>query len=673
MMNRLMVTTTSAPHHKSLITIVGGYNSCTAQSHHHHHHYHTNSAIKLSTTTTNTGASISPQRQAKIDAFFRAFEESDVETIGRMLSEDSSLALEKISAKAKVPSKENKGQVQSQSEVNSHINAMMFACQYGFFEVLKELLKHRGEQLIQQDRANKTEQGGYCALHSAIIGAGNYLEFLNTPNPPNMESSTHEQELAYKRNQLQLYLPNNLSWLKCVQLLCEHGVDVTATFGDTDFTPLMYASRHGLIQIVKLLLDHGANPNHMGNERQTALNFAAAYGKSDVAQLLIAAGADPYHQDKDGNNFIKLAADERQPYALNKMAHVLSTMSSLTEEQVTRCRNVWFPQSNVLSSETDLFGNTQLMAAAACGNFEAVSRLIDQGMSPNNINILGWTPLTWSLIQGTNPDVFNQKRIVAKLISAGADPNIPTNDGVVPVANTNNSDIIRMLIQEGKANLSYKSSIDGSTPLVLLLSHTKIGTDSVKIMIDAGADVNVELKDGTRPLFYACIRGHLEPFSLLINAGADPHIVHPQTGVNLMLLAASRGYFDLVRVLVQHRVDFNYRSPNGIHTIFHAIHFGHEPTVSLMLNLGVDPNLKMMELQITPLQVAIIAGHTNIVKTLLAEGADINATDAKGISCMQYAQQKAADNTPNAKEILQLLQEHAAKEQQEEKPKTESS
>jgi len=629
------------------------------------------SVASYHTTSIKKYTAVSSQRQAKIDAFYKACEEADVDTIRAMLKEDVTLSQEKMIAKAKVPSREHSGQVENQPEVTSHINAMMFVSQFGFFEVLQELLKANGKNLIEQDRANKLEQGGFSALHSAIVGAGNYVEFLNSPNPANLAETTSEQELSYKRNQLQLYLPNNMSWLKCVQLLCEHGADVTSTFGDTDFTPLMYASRHGLIQIVKTLLDNGADPNHKGNEDQTALNFAAAYGKSDVSQLLIAAGADPFYNDKNGDNFIRLAIDEKQPYSLNKLAQVLSTLGSFSEEQRARCKNVWFPQSDEASSETDVFGNTQLMAAASTGNLEAVNRLIDQGMSTNNINILGWTPLMWSLIQGTNPDVLNQKRIVSKLISSGANPNIPTNDGFVPVANTNNPEIIKMLIEEGHADMAFTSSIDGSTPLVMLLSHPKVGTEAVKTMLDAGANVNAELKDGTRPIFYACIRGHQEPFSLLIGAGADPHVAHPQLGINLMLLAASRGYLDLVRILVQNNADINYRSPTGIHTIFYAIHLGHGPTVNLLLNLGVDPNIKMMDLQITPLQVAIIAGHPNIVKTLLSEGADVMATDAKGISCLRYAEQKAEDKGTNAQEILAMLQEKVAENQN--KPTEESS
>jgi ankyrin repeat protein len=623
------------------------------------------SSVSLFHTNVSNLTVKDEKRQLKVDEFFKACEESNVEQLERLLKEDVSLSEEKMLAKGRVPPKEsNVGkQMANTSEISSYINAMMYVCQFGFYEALQTLLKANGPKLMELDRVNKKEQGGFTALHSAIVSVGNFSEFLHTPNPPSLGASTQEQEIQYKKLQIQLYLTSNQSWLKCVQLLCENGADVNAPFSDTEYTPLMYAARHGLLQFVKLLLDYGADPNQRGSENQTPLNFAAAYGHSAVCQLLIAAGADPFLTDKNGDNFVKLAQEKNQPYPMMKIGQIMSHLKDrLTPERIATCRKIWFLDSSFSldNDVTDMFGNTPLMTAAALGNLEAVNRLVDKGVNTNNINILGWTPLTWSLIHGIFPDVYNQKRIISKLLSGRADPNIATNDGLVPLCFAHDSQNIKLLVEEGQANINHKSPIDTSTPLIMLLSNPKCRTDAIKTMINANADVNYEMKDGTRPIFYACLRGHQEPVSLLIKAGAEySDLVHKQTGQNLMLIAASRGYFDIVRILIQNNVDINYKSPNGMHTMFYAVHMGHEQTITLLLNLGLDVNIKMHELQVTPLHVAVMSGRPNIVKLLLENGADISATDNRGFTALEYATQKAADNQPNAKEIVQILEEYS--------------
>src|SRR4029077_13158649 len=59
-------------------------------------------------------------------------------------------------------------------------------------------------------------------------------------------------------------------------------------------TPLMASSRAGSVASVKLLLQHGADPNKVDSlEDQTALMWATAEGHLDVVDALLTAGANP--------------------------------------------------------------------------------------------------------------------------------------------------------------------------------------------------------------------------------------------------------------------------------------------------------------------------------------------------------------------------------------------
>jgi ankyrin repeat protein len=651
------------------------FNSSNYINDNHHHHRFINTTTTTSCIryySTEAQNPLQRKRQEKIDTFFKACETADLNLLKHTINQDISITEETILAKGKVQSKDYEN-AKNQPEITSNINALMYVSQFGFWEILQELLNVNGKNLIAQDMKNKQQQGGFVALHSAIIGAGSYVDYLNSPNAPNLGVSTQDQDLHHKRIQMQLTLPTNHSWLKCIQLLLENGVDVNVPFGETDFTPLMYAARHGMTQIVKLLLDHGADPNHCGSENQTALNFAANYGKADTCQLLVGAGADPFHKDKNGDSFVSLSQEERQPYTIQALGSFISRNKEgkLSSESVKQNRRVWFPDltTKFESDESDIFGNNAVMAAAATGNLEAVGRFIEDGINPNAINILGWTPLVWALISGSNPDVMNQKRIISRLISAGADPNLQTNDGLVPLSLSNNPQTMKILIEEGKANVNIKSPIDGSTPLVLLLSHAKASTDCLKLLINNSADVNAELADGTRAISFACLRGHAQAVELLIRSGAEYiNVVHKQSGNNLMLIAASHGYFDVVRILVQNNMDVNFVSPQGFHTMFYAVHMGHEQTIALLLNLGVDVNIHMHQLQITPLHVAVMSQRPNIVKLLLEYEANVHVVDVKGITPLEYAKERDAQSpSSSSKEIVQILEDHVVSDNMKKK------
>lgn len=56
-------------------------------------------------------------------------------------------------------------------------------------------------------------------------------------------------------------------------------------------TALMRAAYHGRVQMVRALLEHGADPNATRNDNFTALSLAAFFGHSEIVELLIGYGA----------------------------------------------------------------------------------------------------------------------------------------------------------------------------------------------------------------------------------------------------------------------------------------------------------------------------------------------------------------------------------------------
>ena len=74
------------------------------------------------------------------------------------------------------------------------------------------------------------------------------------------------------------------------------------------WTPLHYAAFRGHRDVVRLLLDAGANPSKADAVGWTPLRSAAFRGHKDVVQLFLERGADPNKADKYGHAPLHLAA-----------------------------------------------------------------------------------------------------------------------------------------------------------------------------------------------------------------------------------------------------------------------------------------------------------------------------------------------------------------------------
>ena len=88
------------------------------------------------------------------------------------------------------------------------------------------------------------------------------------------------------------------------RLVDEEGVDVESSDdrnrSNCD-TPLMKAAMHGHVDIVRFLLDRGANIDNRSDIDDTALHYAAYYGHDEIVKLLIERGANLHVRDDHDN------------------------------------------------------------------------------------------------------------------------------------------------------------------------------------------------------------------------------------------------------------------------------------------------------------------------------------------------------------------------------------
>lgn len=169
---------------------------------------------------------------------------------------------------------------------------------------------------------------------------------------------------------------------------------------------------------------------------------------------------------------------------------------------------------------------------------------------------------------------------------------------------------------------------------------TAIAADApavVAAVLDAGLSPDADLGLGMHPLHRAAIAGDLDVVTLLVDRGADidaqgPDLVRP------LMLAIQYGNNDIVEFLINAGADVNtpFAGQYGKRPIHFAAEYRNLRALSLLLDAGVDPD-QVEATRSTALVYAAYRGETDMVRELLARGADPNIPDAYGNSPLELA------------------------------------
>ncbi|TRY54642.1 hypothetical protein DNTS_001622 [Danionella cerebrum] len=147
----------------------------------------------------------------------------------------------------------------------------------------------------------------------------------------------------------------------------------------------------------------------------------------------------------------------------------------------------------------------------------------------------------------------------------------------------------------------------------------------LKMLIDAGASVNVVSVDNFTPLHDACIQAHPNCAKLLLEAGAlvDVRTIHGSTP---LCHACAAGSLETVRLLVDHGASVNPSLTALTASPLHeACIQGNTECVKFMIAKGAL--LEAFDIYFgTPLHAACAKAHTKCALLLLNAGAKVNAT-----------------------------------------------
>ena len=104
----------------------------------------------------------------------------------------------------------------------------------------------------------------------------------------------------------------------------------------------------------------------------------------------------------------------------------------------------------------------------------------------------------------------------------------------------------------------------------------------VRRLVEHGGDVNVQDYYGRSPLHSAARGGHVEVARTLVQLAADVHAVNVR-GTTPLHLASTAA---VVTLLLEAGADLHRRDHNGNTPLFAAIHLGHAPAVTALVQAG---------------------------------------------------------------------------------------
>ena len=139
--------------------------------------------------------------------------------------------------------------------------------------------------------------------------------------------------------------------------------------------------------------------------------------------------------------------------------------------------------------------------------------------------------------------------------------------------------------------------------------------------------INIRDHDNYTALHHACIRGHQNVVTMLLDKGADVNAVSAQ-GETPLHAAALMGRFFIVKSLLQKGANINIADHRGYTALMFAIREGHEDVVKLLLNYEASVYCRTVD-GFTPLHIACCRRNLSIVKLIGDITSDVNLLTMK--------------------------------------------
>ena len=303
-----------------------------------------------------------------------------------------------------------------------------------------------------------------------------------------------------------------------------------------------------------------------------------------------------------------LAASDRHLWAANSDLRLVDAVKHQNTDEI---RALLTQQLDVNATEGD--GSTALHWAAYRDDLQTVALLIQAGANPNPANEHGVTPLSLACTNGN-------AAMVETLLAAGADANAALKTGetvLMTCARAGSAEAVTAILTRG-ADVNAKEGSEHQTALMWATAQRHPAV--VRVLIEHGADIHAQSRVSRQ----------------VITRDGRKAEEADVGGFTALLFAARQGDVDSARLLLAGGADRNDASPDGTSALVVATRSGQRAFAQFLLDQGASPDAAGAGY--TALHAAVLSGDRDLVRSLLAHGANVNARITQGTRVTRFGQ-----------------------------------
>jgi ankyrin repeat protein len=438
------------------------------------------------------------------------------------------------------------------------------------------------------------------------------------------------------------------------------------------------------------LIQQRADVNAPQADGATSLHWAVYRDDSEMTDLLITAGANVKATNREGASVLSLAC-------INGNAAIIEKLLNAGADANERLTN----------------GETPLMMAARTGNVAAINTLLRHGADVNaREKLRGTTALMWAAAQSHahavklliehGADISARSSLASKGRTAYLAPTAVARarqENGRPAGRGQRGDRSQPAEQDQPAEFGFNDNArqDGGGLTALVFAARQGDLETVKVLVDAGADVNQVTQYGWSPLLTATQNRYYKVASFLLDHGANPNIANKGGWTPLYIATDNRNieggdypvrkpdidHLEYISKLLDKGANPNARAIDSTETrtiftmqwlyedgatpFLRAAQSGDVTLMKLLLDRGADPKIATKNGD-TALAVAAGIGwvegvtfewsekeNVEAVKMCLDLGIDVNAADGDGRTALHGAAHKGRNT------VVQMLVDHGAK------------
>ncbi len=419
---------------------------------------------------------------------------------------------------------------------------------------------------------------------------------------------------------------------------------------------LTHAAFGGDPELVRFMVGKGCDPNHRNVNGRTALHTAARSGRVEAIAELIELGAAIDPRDARGRTPLAESLAERKHEAAKELilcgVDLGVKIGPRNETPLILAASGRSPElvrlllkRGVAVDERDDAGGSALMHAARAGCLEVVEILLDAGAESGATDTQGRNAFQWA--SSLAPEV-------AALLTERSDwtPERATEALLKAAGEGYHANFKRLLArgariqpaEEGGESALVKAVLSGGSETVrTLLAHP-------------GVEIDYRFGKVLRPAL--CVtafawRENVAKARLLIAAGANPDLADAE-GLTAIQHAAVQSRHELVKLLHRSGAELGAIDPRG-RTLLHLAVSGWSSrdaaaarlaTVQWLIDQGLSVDAPDAA-GVTPLMQAAAHADDDMVRLLLAAGSDVNVADARGHGALWHAVGHGADGGYN--------------------------